>query len=218
MRVSGSRMMLLASTCAVLGQSVPALAQQQPRLEVGFGVQWLGAQPLGTKAATETTAAGSAATLFNTSSELAGAGGLDGRVGVRLTRSLMGEAEASYVKPALRVAISGDTEGAAALTVTETLEQFTIGGGVRWLLPGRNWSPRFSPFVTGGGGYLRQLHEAGTFVETGRYYAVGGGVSTLLGAGGRFHTKGVGVRGDVRAVIRSKGVAFDGGSAASASA
>ena len=34
---------------------------------------------------------------------------------------------------------------------------------------------RILPFVTGGGGYLRQLHEGDTLAETGRIYYVGGG-------------------------------------------
>ena len=72
--------------------------------------------------------------------------------------------------------------------------------------------PRLETFVLGGGGYLRQLHEAATLVETGRYYDVGGGVSWLFTAGGHFHTTGAGVRLDARAVVRSQGVAFDGGS------
>jgi hypothetical protein len=69
-----------------------------------------------------------------------------------------------------------------------------------------------------GAGYLRQLHEQGTFLQTGSFYQFGGGVSGLLVPGGRFHTKGVGVRADVRALIRSKGVAFDGGSKTSPAA
>jgi len=216
--VNQPRVLLLASLCAGLGSPRAALAQPAPRIEIGIGVQWIGQQTLGTRAATETTGAGSTLTLFSTTSELAGAGGVDGRVGVRLTSSLVAEAEASYLKPSLRIAVSGDTEGGAATTAAETIEQFTIGGGVRWLLPGGRRSPRFSPFLAGSVGYLRQLHEGGTFVETGQYYSLGGGVSSVLWRGGRLHTKGVGIRGDVRAVIRSKGVAFDGGSKTSPAA
>jgi hypothetical protein len=208
----------LAVLTTVLGISPAALAQSAPRVEVGIGVQWIGQQPMGTRAATETTSSGSTTALFSTSSELAGAAGVDARAGVRLTSSLDAEADASYVKPQLRIAISGDTEGAAAVTAAETLQQFTIGGGVRWRVPGRDWSPRFVPFATAGGGYLRQLHEGATLAETGRYYAFGGGVSTLLVTARPFHTKGVGARLDVRAIVRSKGVAFDAGSTTSPSA
>jgi len=176
-----------------------------------MGALWVGGQPLGTKAATETTGPGGSAPLFSTSSDLAGAAGIDGRVGVRLTRALVAEAEASYLTPQLRVAISGDFEGAAAVTATETVQQFTIGGGVLWYLPNGGRTRRFAPFAMAGGGYLRQLHDQGTLVDTGRYYQVGGGATYLLASGRHFHTNGIGARVDVRAFIRSKGVEFDDG-------
>jgi len=176
-----------------------------------MGALWVGGQPLGTKAATETTGPGGSAPLFSTSSDLAGAAGIDGRVGVRLTRALVAEAEASYLTPQLRVAISGDFEGAAAVTATETVQQFTIGGGVLWYLPNGGRTRRFAPFAMAGGGYLRQLHDQGTLVDTGRYYQVGGGATYLLASGRHFHTNGIGARADVRAFIRSQGAAFDGG-------
>ena len=195
------------------GWPSPALAQPADppagRVEAGIGLIWIGRQPLGARTATETTAAGSTLALFNASSEVAAAAGFEGRIGVRLMRSLVAEAEASYLKPQLRIAIGGDSESAAAVTATETIQQFTIGGGVLWYLPVR--SRRFAPFAKAGGGYLRQLHEQATLVETGRFYQAGGGVSALLVSGRHFHTKGVGGRVDVRAVIRSKGVAFDAG-------
>jgi hypothetical protein len=210
---------ILGTLC---GWSSPALAQVGPpasRLDVGIGVLWIGAEPLGTRPATETTGAGGAVALFNSSSELAGAVGIDGRVGVRLSRSLVAEAEASYLKPQLRISISGDTEGAAAVTATEAVQQFTLGGNVLWYLMGSRWSSRrFAPFAMAGAGYLRQLHDQGTLLATGHFYQVGGGVSGLLVSRRRFHTNGVGVRADVRALVRSKGVAFDGGSKVSPAA
>jgi hypothetical protein len=201
---------------AAMLQATPASAQSSTappyRLEAGIGVIWMGREPIGTRTATETTGAGGTSPLFNTSSELAAAAGLNGRIGVRLSRSLVAEAEASYLKPQLRIAISADAEGASAVTASETIQQFTIGGNVRWMLPGRRWSPRLAPFALAGGGYLRQLHDQATLLETGHFYQFGAGVETLLVPRRRFHTRGVGARADVRAVIRAKGIAFDGGS------
>jgi hypothetical protein len=213
----GSLLFLLCAA-AILHAS-PAAAQSSAsrpfRFEAGIGVSWMGREPIGTRTATETTGAGGTSPLFNTSSELGSAAGFDGRLGVRLSRSLVAEAEAAYLKPQLRIAVSADAEGAAAVTASETIQQFTIGGNIRWMLPGRRWSPRLAPFALGGGGYLRQLHDQATLLETGRFYQLGAGVETLLAPGGRFHTRGVGARADVRAVIRSKGITFDGGSKAS---
>ncbi len=193
----------------------PAFAQAADppasRFEAGEGLGWIGRAPLGDTAAAETTATGGRATLFTMSSELASAGAITAHAGVRITKAFRVEAAASVSKPELRIALAGDTEGAAPLTAAESIQQYMIGGDVLWLLPFHR-NPRLETFVLGGGGYLRQLHESATLVETGRYYDVGGGVSWLLSTSRRFHTKGTGVRVDARAVVRSRGVAFDGGS------
>jgi hypothetical protein len=201
--------------------SAPAHAQTPDvpsRIEVGIGVRWIGHEALGERTATETTGAGGASPLFSTHSDLGSVAGVDGRVGVRLTRTLVAEGEASYLKPQLGIAISADAEGAAPLTATETIQQFTIGGSVAWRLPGRRWSPRFAPFVQAGGGYMRQLHEQATLVEAGRYYQFGGGVNAVLVTTRHFHAKGIGVRADLRALVRSEGVRFDHGSKVSPAA
>ena len=69
-----------------------------------------------------------------------------------------------------------------------------------------------APFAMAGGGYLRQLHEEATLIETGRFVQFGGGVTYLLVSTPHLRMKSIGARGDVRAFIRSKGIAFDGGS------
>jgi hypothetical protein len=211
----------LLCAAAVL-QVSPAFAQPATpasfRFEGGVGIVWDGGQSMGTRTATETTGSGGTSPLFSTSSELGGAAGIDGRVGVRLSPSFVVEAEASYLKPQLRIAISADAEGAAPVTASETIEQFTIGANLRWMLPGRRWSPRFRPFALAGGGYLRQLHEQATLLETGHFYQFGGGVEALLVPARRFHTQGIGVRADLRALVRAQGVAFDGGSETSPAA
>jgi hypothetical protein len=193
-------------------------AESPSRIEIGIGVRWIGREALGGRTATETTGAGGTSALFSTQSELGSAAGVDGRVGVRLTRTLIAEAEASYLKPQLGIAISADAEGAAPVTATETIQQFTIGVNVAWRLPGRRWSPRFAPFAEAGGGYMRQLHEPATLVEGGRYYQFGGGVNALFASTRHFHMRGIGVRADLRALVRSEGVRFDQGSKVSPAA
>jgi hypothetical protein len=209
---------LLAAVMMLQASAASAQATDASRLELGIGLRWIGGQPLGSRTATETTSTGSTSALFSTASELAGAAGIDGRLGVRLSRWLAAEAEASYGKPQLHIATSADAESAAAVTATETIQQFTVGGNVLWRLPGKAWSPRFAPFASAGAGYLRQLHDPGTLVETGRFYQVGGGVNALVVSTRRFHTTGIGVRADVRALVRSRGVAFDKGSQVSPAA
>jgi hypothetical protein len=179
------------------------------RFEVSVGSLWIGRQPLGSTSANETTSSGGTLTLFRTSTELARTRGIEGRVGVRVWRGLEAEVEASYGKPQLKISISDDAEAAAPVTATETIQQIMVGAGIVWSVPYRLWSGRLVPFATAGGGYLRQLHDPATLIETGRYYQFGGGVKVLLVSGSRRFFKGLGARVDARGVVRSKGVAFD---------
>jgi len=108
----------------------------------------------------------------------------------------------------LNVALSNDTENAAPVVATETMQQLMVGGNVVWYLPAGG-TARLAPFATGGGGYLRQLHEEGTLVDTGRYYQFGGGVKYLFFSRPAGRLAALGVRVEARAVLRAKGVAFD---------
>ena len=215
------RTAVFAIAAAALLHAAPSLAQSAAppsRLELGVGALWVGGESLGAVAAAESRGAGGTSTLFNTSTELGSSTGVEGRIAVRVSRAFSAEAAASYMKPQLRIAVSGDVEGAASITATEAIHQFMVGGRVIWRIPAKRWSPRFAPFAMGGAGYLRQLHEAGTLADTGRYYEVGGGVNALLMSRRRWRAKGAGIRADVRAVVRAGGVAFDSGSNASPAA
>ena len=211
--MSGVRVSLLTAM-GVLGLSAPAAqaqsaARPEPgRFEFAVGPLWVGRQTLGASDATLTTGVGGTLPLFSTSTELSSMAGIEARIGVRVTRALEAEASASYGKPHLRTAIGNDTENAASVTATDAMQQFTVGGGVLWYLPRRGAS-RLAPFLTGGAAYLRQLHEDATLVATGKMSQFGGGVKYLLRARDRNRLKGVGVRIDARAVLRSKGIAFD---------
>jgi hypothetical protein len=198
----------LSGPC-VRAQSTDAV--EPGHVEVAIGPLWVGRQALGSSDATETTGTGGSLILFSTSTELSSASGLEGRVGVKLSRAFEAEASGTYATPQLRTQIGNDVEGAAAVTATEVIQQFTVGAGVVWYVrPGRSAS-RLAPFATAGAGYLRQLHESGTLVETGRFYQFGGGVKYLLVSRPGSHLKGIGARIDVRAVVRQQGVAFDDG-------
>jgi hypothetical protein len=197
-----------------VGYVRPAAAQSVPaagpgRLEVSVGALWVGHQALGSNDANETTPGGGSLKIFTTSSDLASVAGLEGRIAVRLMRSLEAEVEASYGTPGLKITISGDIENAPPATAIETVRQFTVGAGVVWYVPFRRGTERLVPFVTAGGGHLRQIHEERTFLETGQYYQVGGGVKYLLFSRPRGFMNAIGARVDVRAVVRRMGVAFD---------
>jgi hypothetical protein len=207
-----ARVVILAFSLAfAIAVASPARAQATlpGRIEAGIGPVWLGGTTLGSSDATQTTATGSTARLFSTSSTLTSAAGLSGRVGVRIWRRLEAEVSATYAKPAIDTQISNDAEGAAALTASETVQQYTVGGGALWYLPSGHNATRWHPYVAGSVAYLRQLHQGKTLAVTGRMIDVGGGAKFVLLSRPRKGLKDVGVRGDLRLTAATSGVGFD---------
>ena len=208
------RATLIALLLVLAGHVPRAVAQPigpvAGRLELAAGLLWAGGQPLGSRDANLTTGTGSTLRLFSSTSELAAAAGFEAHVGVRVTRAFDVEASASYATPELRTRVSNDVENSAGATLSESVKQYTVGAGVLWYVPLRKSSSRVRPFVIGGAAYLRQLHEAATLVATGQTYHLGGGAKVLLASRLRKTIKAVGVRLDARAIVRTRGITFDG--------
>lgn len=178
------------------------------RFEIAAGPVWTGREAFASKDATETASTGGRSRLFSTSAELAGVSGIEARAGVKVTRVLQVEVSGSYSRPQLRATISNDSEGAPTLTAVEPVRQFTVDGALVFQLPRWRFGRRGVPFVSAGAGYSQQLHEGDTLSASGQTYHVGAGVKFLLRSRPK-GVKGFGVRGDVRALVRTKGVAFD---------
>jgi hypothetical protein len=179
-------------------------------LELSAGTAWIGKVAVGSRDATLTGSGGNRFRLFSTSSELGGATGFNVRLGRHVTSRIEAEVSASYASPLLTTSLSGDAEAAPATAASESITQFTIEGGALVNLRRRPRS-RVLPFVAVGGGYLRQLHEGGTLVQAGKVFYAGGGARIPLvsrGAGKRLRQ--LGVRLDLRALLRSSSVMLDG--------
>ena len=193
--------------------SVAVQAQAQTpgagRVEVSGGARWIGPMAFGTTGATETTFGGGTRTLFDSASQLDPSVGGSVAVGVRLTRSLLAEFAVAYNPTGLSTRISGDVEGVADLTVKAPVTQFLFEGGVQ-ARPARWTRGRLSPFVTAGIGYLRQLNDGRTLVETGRAWYLGGGLYYERAATHPRRLKATGIRADLRALVLRDGVAPDG--------
>lgn len=195
---------------------LPVLAQpptgpEPGRVELGIGWMWIGREAVGSGDATETTSSGGALLLFSTATQLAAGNGLEARAGLKLTRAFELEARGRYAVPRLRTEINRDYENAVPVTASEPVQQFTAGGGLLWYVRHHQAQPaRVAPFLVAGGGYLSELHEGSVLVETGRFYEVGGGVKFLFRRRERTFLKGVGLRIDARAMMRTGGIAFDG--------
>lgn len=196
---------LLAGLLCVCLAAATQAQTREGRLEIGGSVGYAGSHSLGTLSATETgngVPSGSPMTLFTTSSSLEGGPLFEGRVGWHLTRALAVEGTFGVIPTHLRTSITSDFEQAANTVSTSRLTQYTAEVGAVWHLDALRFAQRrVRPFVTGGGGYLRQLHDSGTLVQTGRSAYAGGGVTIALREalrGKRSTLKSVGLRGDVR--------------------
>ena len=204
----------LALAALALGLLVPAVAHAQPypgntgpragSFELGGGVVWMGGYDAGSRAATlspNSSTGGSPITLFTSESKVAPIAGVEARAGVYLGSRVSAEANFQYSRPVLRTTIGSDFENAESIDATETLSSYLVTGSLVYHFG----SGRVVPFVRGGAGYLRQLHEDNAELLTGSEVHGGGGVKIWFGtAGSRF-----GLRLDAGVSARSKSVAFE---------
>jgi hypothetical protein len=195
--------------CPAEADAQSAAPTDQGRFELSLGALWTGGESYGSQDASLTTSTGGSIRLFSTSSQLNSAAGLEVRFGGRVAAHIDAEVAASYATPELRTTISGDLEAAGSTVAVEPVQQFIIEGAA--IIKLTRWRPRPSlrPFVSVGAGYLRQLHDAKTLVETGQTYHVGGGAKLGLVSRMDGRLKEIGLRMEARACIRSGGVALD---------
>lgn len=193
-------------------QSSESPAPRAHHVTVSAGGLWSGAYSIGDSSATLRTSAPGATpppfTLFATESTINQATGLLVHAGFALTRSITIEGGGSFSRPSLSTQISQDAEQATAAVESEPLQQYVFDAGAIWYLPVHLGS-RARLFAAGGGGYLRQLHQERTLVETGRIYYAGTGVDIWL-HGGHGPTRAIGLRSDLRANWRQDGIEFGG--------
>jgi hypothetical protein len=178
-RLPIARVLLFAAMMWPLSASIATAQAGSPlsaaRFEIGGGARWLGSTDAGSVDAIETGNGAGPVTLFQTESSFKGKVGIELRAGIKVAGPFRVETAFAYHAAELAVAVSSDREDAASIAAIENLRHFQIEGGLmfqpdRWRL-GRT---RF--FASGGGGYLRDLHERQTLVETGWSTYVGGGL------------------------------------------
>jgi hypothetical protein len=199
--------LVLAVACVpsiAAAQGYPA--RQAPRrgsVEVGGGVTFLPGFDMGSSTADLTTSAPTTRfELFDTESRVGDFLGVNGRIGYYFSRSVSVEANVRFARPELSVDLSSDAESAADVTATETASHYVFSGSVLFDFRGAAFAGgRAVPFVSGGAGYLRELHEGNLLVETGTEYHATAGLKYWFGAGdNRF---GLRVEGGVS--VREKG-------------
>ena len=187
------------------------------RFELAAGIGFLGGAALGdADADLRSGTSTDPYRLFSTSSRQPGATVLDLRAGFDLSRRIGFEARVLFGHPEVRTTVEGDAEGAPTIDVVERLDQYLVDGGIVFRLDELRVKG-LRPFVTAGGGYLRQLHEGLTVIEEGQVFYVGGGARYWIFTRPRGVPRAGGVRGDVRLNVLTGGIVFDDGNRRQAS-
>jgi hypothetical protein len=138
--------------------------------------------------------------LFSADGEVSGFPGVYGRIGVFLTRAISVEGGLRFAKPEIRYRLSDDFESADDETATEITSHYVIDGSVLFHFASFAGG-KLMPFVSGGGGYIRELHENNELVETGNEFHATAGIKFWFGSGRhRF-----GLRGEFGVSSRQKG-------------
>jgi hypothetical protein len=175
-------------------------------IEISGGILWQQGFDEGTADAELTRNPGTgtgALDLFTAGSTLGSGIGVQGRIGAYLSRHLAIEGGIRLTRPKLDVRLTGDFESAPNVTATETLTLYVFDGSAVW-----NFTPahggRVVPFVAGGAGYVRDVHEGSELIETGTEYHGIAGVKWWFSE--RPHR--LGIRGEGGISIRDGGFDF----------
>ena len=211
MTVARLRVIVIAVAVCAAALLAPRASTAQPRLDVTVSGAWWEGYELGQQRAAITgpqTPTGSPVTLFDSDSAIRSGPGAELRLGWRVFDGVYAEATGGLGINDIEARVHDDIEQAPAITVSSTLTQLTIEGGVLVDLPAlRLPAGNLVPFVDGGGGYLRQVHEDRVLIETGRTLYVGGGVKWQSGAAQPNELmQRLVVRADARFVSRTGGV------------
>jgi hypothetical protein len=211
------RLAAAVAAVIVIGGAAEASAQTTAsygrvgRWEIGGGPVFAPGYDLGSQEA-ELTRNGDASLgpfdLFSSETSMDGAVGLQARLGLYLNPRISVEGGVRYARPTVATRLTDDTENADDTTATEQLSQFVFDGAVVFhFLNLRFYDGRGTPFVSGGAGYIRELHEGNELIETGNAINATGGVKLWFGTGGRR----LGMRAEAGISSRSGGFDFEDG-------
>lgn len=183
----------------------------QAQVTINGGLGWSGGYDIGgASAQLRTNAPGTTTppfTLFSLDSRIVPSPGGEVRVGVAITPRVTVEGGVLLAQRRLAFRITGDPETGAQQFDGETLHHYVFDAGVLWDLPMLRRA-RVRAFAAGGAGYLRQLHQDRTLVESGQIYYVGAGARYWL-RGRPTSPLSLGIRGDVRLNLRRHGIDFE---------
>ena len=181
-------------------------APSVPRIDLSIGSGFISGSDLGDAKADLRGRTGGPLQLFATSSRLGGSLPLEVRLGYRLSPRYALEMRGAWSRPEIQTSITGDVEGAPALTVAEKVDLYSLDLGI--LVIFNRPQPRaLTPFISAGAGYAGAVHEGLTLLENGFTYRGGGGIKYPLALRDRARIKAIGVRADGTLIFMSGGLA-----------
>jgi hypothetical protein len=218
--VTAPRSLHAAICAAVICAAFPAVASAQVwvgsrvphagSIEISGGAAWSGGYDMDSRNAEETRN-GTDTTpfvLFATTSRMTPATGGQARVGVYLSHSIAVEGGVQYLRPAFETRLTSDVEEAPDVVASETVTRYVVDGSLVVHLTGLSLAGgRAVPFLQGGGGYIREVHDRNQLIETGSEYHAGGGLKLWFGTGAHR----LGVRADIGVSSRKGGFDFSTG-------
>jgi hypothetical protein len=175
-------LMSAAATPAAFGQVyMGGNAPERGSIEVGGGVMWSPGFDTPSAVADLTRSGSDRLALFSVEGDVNQFAGAHARLGMYLSSAISVEAGFRFAKPRLAYRLSADYESAADETATEAIGHYVFDGSVLFHL-GSFAGGRGMPFVSGGAGYVRELHEGNELVETGNEIHATAGLKYWLGA------------------------------------
>jgi hypothetical protein len=187
----------------IILSSAPGYAQTTAgSYEVRVGYRYALPVTFGELDANEVNASGGDFQLFESRTRLEAVSAIEAGLGVRVAPNVWLEASGSYGRSDLSVRLTSDVEGIPDTTATEPIRELTVEGLLRMRLARWQLGAHATPFVSAGGGYVRDLHDERALVESGGLAHVGIGLDVMAGAT-------AGIRFDGRAMFRFGGLVFD---------
>lgn len=182
---SGLLVAVFAARAAAQSDAGATPAPTNGTVTIAAGALFVGGSDFGGSTAEltpNTGTTGGGFELFDTRTRGRSTAALQARVGYFLTRRISVEGGFRFARPVLQVEITDDIEDAPDLTAEETLSRYIFDGTMLLHFPGDG--RRTVPFVFGGAGYRRELHEDQALVEEGVEIHGGAGVAWWFGRAG----------------------------------
>jgi hypothetical protein len=202
--------LILIATGEAAAQTTRQRTLFRPRsFEIDVGGSWQARVPLGATSAPLTGNQGAPTVdLFDVNSEIDAFPSLEARLAFHVTRAFAVEGGFRYARPELETRITQDFEDAPDITAVSRFSQYAFELNGVLHLNGLRFG-KSVPFIFGGGGYLRELHEGREVVETGQLFQAGVGIKQLLRRASRGLIRSLGVRADARFCGRRQGVELE---------